>query len=316
MSRRGQTVLPRPRWSFARVRARTRYTIRHARLCVALDIPPDTLAVIRRSFATKGQCILALDEDEPIPASSWDISGKSLDPLAWRYNVELAAPSGNVSRTLSGNQVLHFRINATAARPWEGRSPFDIMTSTVPLACAVEKALRNEMRVPVGGVIPFPSGASPDSLASLKTELRNLKGDFIPLESMSTGYGQGPSAQVSRDWGAVRYKPEPDEGVIKLHDETTQSLLAAAGVPIELATSAEGTATREAWRRFLHATVQPMGLMIVAELRRKLSGVPAINFDSLMASDLSGRARAFQSLVGGGMTVERAATLAGLLEGE
>ena len=79
---------------------------------------------------------------------------------------------------------------------------------------------------------------------------------------------------MSRDWGAVRYKPEPDEGVIKLHDETTQSLLAAAGVPIELATSAEGTATREAWRRFLHATIQPLGLSVVSELRRKLSGVP------------------------------------------
>ena len=49
----------------------------------ALDIPPDTLAVIGRSFATKGQCVLALDEGEPVPAASWDVSGKSLDPLAW-----------------------------------------------------------------------------------------------------------------------------------------------------------------------------------------------------------------------------------------
>ena len=281
---------------------------------VSREFCADTLQVIGRTLALKGQCVLALDDDEHMIASSWDISGKSLDPLAWLYKVELPAPSGMVSRTLSGDQVLHFRINALASRPWEGRSPFDIMTSTTALACAVEQALRHEMKVPVGGIIPIPNGSSPSSLATLQTELRNLKGGFIPMESMSAGWGDGPSSQVSRDWGAVRYRPEPDEGVIKLHDETTQSLLAAAGVPVELATSAEGSATREAWRRFLHATIQPLGNMFIAEVKRKLSGSPKISFDGLMASDISGRARAFQSLVGGGMVTERAAALSGLME--
>ena len=40
----------------------------------------------------------------------------------------------------------------------------------------------------------------------------------------------------------------------------------------------------------------------------------AFSFDRLFASDLSGRARAFQSMVGGGMPVDRAAALAGLLD--
>ena len=44
------------------------------------------------------------------------------------------------------------------------------------------------------------------------------------------------------------------------------------------------------------------------------SDVPGLrlSFDRLFASDLSGRARAFQSLTGGGMEAERAAELAGL----
>ena len=40
----------------------------------------------------------------------------------------------------------------------------------------------------------------------------------------------------------------------------------------------------------------------------------AMNFDKLFASDLSGRARAFGSMVQGGMDVTKAATLAGLME--
>ena len=53
---------------------------------------------------------------------------------------------------------------------------------------------------------------------------------------------------------------------------------------------------------------------MATELAQKLDtpGL-AFNFDRLFASDLSGRARAFQSMVGGGMAVDQAAGLAGLL---
>ena len=39
----------------------------------------------------------------------------------------------------------------------------------------------------------------------------------------------------------------------------------------------------------------------------------SLSWQELRASDLSGRARAFQSIVGGGMEVEWAAGLAGLM---
>ena len=59
--------------------------------------------------------------------------------------------------------------------------------------------------------------------------------------------------------------------------------------------------------------MQPLGDLLAGELAVKLD-VPGLrlNFDRLMASDLSGRARAFGSLVQGGMDAERAAALAGL----
>ena len=78
----------------------------------------------------------------------------------------------------------------------------------------------------------------------------------------------------------------------------------------------EGTGQRESYRRFLHATVVPIARIVQTELTAKLDGDVRLSFDSLFAGDLSGRARAFQSLVGGGMAVERAAALAGLMESE
>ena len=78
--------------------------------------------------------------------------------------------------------------------------------------------------------------------------------------------------------------------------------------------ASEGTALREGWRQFLHASVVPVAALVSAELSDKLAVDIGLNFDRMFASDLSGRARAFQSMVGGGMDVAKAAALAGLME--
>ena len=56
--------------------------------------------------------------------------------------------------------------------------------------------------------------------------------------------------------------------------------------------------------------------MFAEELSSKLDRTITLNFDRLFAADLSGRARAFQSMVGGGMDVSKAAALAGLMAEE
>ena len=88
---------------------------------------------------------------------------------------------------------------------------------------------------------------------------------------------------------------------------------AACGVHPALFAVGEGTARRESYRRFLHGTVAPLARIVAAELSAKLDGDVVLNFDSLFAADLSGRARTFQSLVGGGMAPDKAAGLAGLM---
>ena len=95
------------------------------------------------------------------------------------------------------------------------------------------------------------------------------------------------------------------------------SILSACGVPPSLAMpNSDGTAQREAWRRFLFSTISPVARIVAAELAVKLD-TPALRFafDDLYASDLTGRARAYSSMVSAEMDKERAARLAGLDEG-
>ena len=53
--------------------------------------------------------------------------------------------------------------------------------------------------------------------------------------------------------------------------------------------------------------------MVEAELTEKLETPVRLDWSELRASDITGRARAFQSLVGSGMDVAKASALSGLL---
>ena len=62
----------------------------------------------------------------------------------------------------------------------------------------------------------------------------------------------------------------------------------------------------------LFGVLSPLGRKVESELRRRLGDV-SLDWSELRASDLSGRARAFQSMVGGGMPVADAVAIAGLM---
>ena len=67
------------------------------------------------------------------------------------------------------------------------------------------------------------------------------------------------------------------------------------------------------WRLTLFGVLSPLGKKVERELQDNLEDSITLSWQELRASDLCGRARAFQSMVNGGMGVERAAALAGLM---
>ena len=91
--------------------------------------------------------------------------------------------------------------------------------------------------------------------------------------------------------------------------------MAACGVPVELIEAGQGTASREAYRRFLHSTIAPVARIAAHEIGRKLDVENlAFKFDALRASDVAGKARAFAGMVGAGLSADVALGLAGLVD--
>jgi hypothetical protein len=129
----------------------------------------------------------------------------------------------------------------------------------------------------------------------------------------SAGWGEGRGAAPAADWRPQRIGANPPAAIDAIRTSTGQSIAAACGVPPALVSRSDGTALREAWRQFLFGTISPVAKILEAEISEKLDVGVDLVFDELRASDLAGRARAFQSMVGGGMDVTEAAALAGLL---
>ena len=66
-------------------------------------------------------------------------------------------------------------------------------------------------------------------------------------------------------------------------------------------TNSDGTAQREAWRRLVFGTIEPVSRVVAAEIGRKLESPGVrLTFDALRAEDITGRARAYRALVGTG----------------
>ena len=277
-------------------------------------LSPDVLAGIGRSLVQDGEAVFEIVVDAGVvilrPVASWTVRG---GPYPWAYEIEGPQPDGNVTRVVDGERVLHLRYGASAKRPWAGVSPLESAATSRVLMERLETRLSQEANAVTGQLLPVPD----PSQTRLQEDIRKLKGETTLVETTAQGWAQGSQAKPQADWQPRRLGADFPPTLEPMRDGVSRSVLAAAGIPPALLGNADGTALRESWRQFLHGVIQPVGRIIAPELAIKLDTPElAFDFSALFASDLSGRARAFQSMVGGGMAVDKAAALAGLLEPE
>ena len=111
---------------------------------------------------------------------------------------------------------------------------------------------------------------------------------------------------------SLRVGASPPAPLVELHARATMEVYAACGINPAVFEVGPGTAGREAYPTtpVVRTRSAPLGRQIETELRAKLDD-PGISFtwDELRAADIAGRARAFQSMVGAGMELSRAAAL-------
>lgn len=282
-------------------------------------IGPGMLRLIAESLIRTGSCAFMLDVTAAglqfLPVTSWDIDGQAAE-ATWRYLVDVPSPNGQRSLWLNAAHMLHFRYTVDAARPWVGLSPLQRSPLTAGVAVAIETALRDEAAGTSGYLLPIPAAPDDPAATKLKADLAKLAGKTALVRTQAGGWDEGPQARPQMEWTPRRLGANPPDSLIGLRSDTFMHVLAACGVPVSLFLPGESGGQREAWRRFLHSSLQPLGAIVAEELSMKLEIPVQLSFDRLFASDIQGRARAFQSMVGGGMALDKAAGLSGLLTEE
>ena len=213
--------------------------------------------------------------------------------------------------TTPASSVLHFRYACDAAKPWRGNSPLSIATLAGRLSAETVNSLASEASGPVGSLLGIPKDGEDETVDALKADIANAKGRVALLESGDWDNTGGGTV----DLATKRFGADPPDGMVKLMETATREVWAACGFNASLFEGNQASAVREAWRLALFGVLSPLGRLVQTELRAKLGDV-TLDWSELRASDLSGRARAFQSMVGGGMDVSKAAGLAGLMDSE
>ena len=282
---------------------------------------PGTLGQIGRALIRSGEIVYCLDvqggELLLLPCESWDVGGAS-HTSTWTYRLSLGGPDRTMTvDPVPAAGVIHCKYSTDPQTPWRGVGPIQSAALAGRLSAETTKALGDELSGPVGALLPIGADGSDPTITALKGDIGNLKGKVALVERLTDWASGGAAQGSSSEWAPRRIGASPPPGVVQVAERAFLEVIAACGVPPSLFVSqADGTAQRESFRRLLHSTIQPLARIVQEELSAKLNGEVKLSFDSIMASDISGKSRAFTSMVNGGMSVEKAAGLAGLMESE
>ena len=297
-------------------------------------LTPLLLASMARRLLTAGEALAVIEVDpagavELREAVSWDVRG---GPAAdgWSYTVTTSGPSSSLTEVVPAAGVVHVRYACRPGEPWRGRSPLSMSEDTRALAGALELRLGQELAGPVGQLIALPQDAGGEAgegeageggepvetaTSTLRRELAGLGGRLALVETVAAGWGEGRAAAPSSDWTVRRLGANPPATLGLLRAAVEATVLGLLGIPPGLAdASADGTAQRESYRRWLHGSVQPLARLVEHELHAKLDTDARLSFRRLEAGDVAGRARAWRGFVGkeASMADGEARRLAGL----
>ena len=275
------------------------------------SVTPAVLDAVGRALCRSGESLHVIDVSEGrvrlIACGSWTVLGSD-DPASWRYRVTLSGPSSTRTVTLPAASVLHIRYAPHPSRPWAGRSPVHLAIDTARVAGLLETATAAELGFTQTQMLTPRRSASefgvadtlnPDTIAKIVTAFSEHThvGAFV----------------LPADVTPQRLGPEPPDSFALIRDRLEDSLLALHGIPPALvASTGQGGAMRESFRQVLHSLLKPLGALLGEELQAKLDPAAALSFDALRAGDITGSARAFGSLVKGGLTPQSAAAVVGL----
>ena len=283
---------------------------------VAVDaVSPELLGCIVERLLTVGECVFAIDVEGAgvrlSEASTWTVEGGPR-PESWTYQCTFTGPTSQQDRRLTAAQVLHFRYQWDASRPWVGIPPLARADLSGQLAGAVEVGLLEQASSPRAQLLPVAqlSGAEAADKKELAKDLAESKGRPLILDTAAGFAGGDRNLQDSRGLSPVAVRGSLLKQDVELRTAVLESVYLACGLPSGF-TRSDGPSTREDWRLFSQVAAPSMCRRLEAVIT---SGIAEIRIDptGLSIFDRKLVADAHARLLESGIDPEEARVLAGL----
>ena len=291
-------------------------------------VNPVWLQQVGRSIVREGSSLSTIEQRGDrvvlIPAAFWNFESQTslddTDEESWLCRTSTYGPSSSVTKLLPRDRLVFVRWGTSPGTRYRGQGPTSWAHLTARLQGEVERSLADESGGPLAQLLTTPEGTDTDSdddsdpFADVRASLKAARGGLALLESTRTGGGDGPSAAPARDWMPARLGPSPTEAMCKLSDMAFMRMLAATGTPPSMFVSDDGTAQREAVRRWHQNLVVPITWLLEHELRLRLEADVRLRHDTY-AMDMVSRAQVVDKLVKAGVPIATAMSAVNLDEG-
>ena len=286
-------------------------------------VSPFWLMQVGRSLVREGASLSVIDmagsgELDLIPAAFYNFEALETPGAErerdWHCRTTTYGPSSSYTRLLPRSQLVYVRWGTSPGTRYRGQGPTSWAHLTARLQGEAERSLGDEAAGPLAQIVPVPQdpGGDDDPLAQLRADIGAARGKAVLVETTAAGWGEGRASAPQADWRPQRLGPMMPDALVAVADAAFSRMVAACGASVSLFTDADGTAQREAWRRWHLGTLQPLARLLAHELTLRLETDVKLRLDKY-PTDLAGRAGAFKALVTGGMEVAEAAAVSGLL---
>ena len=253
---------------------------------------------------------------ELIPAAFYNFEGDGEREDHWQARVTTYGPGSSHTRLLGRDRLVFVRWGTSPGTRYRGQGPTSWAHLTAKLSGEAERSLADEAAGPLAQIIPVPDDGGDDDKndpnETLRAEIKAARGKAVLPETTAAGWGEGQTAAPRKDWIASRLGPAPPEAFVAVARDAFERMVAACGASVSLFSDADGTAQREALRRWHMGTVEPLAGLLAHELSLRLETPVRLRFDNY-PKDLQARAATFKALVAGGMAPTEALAISGLL---
>ena len=230
-------------------------------------------------------------------------------PEEWVYRLQV----GEDSVTASGSRIIHIKWASDPSTPAQGISP---LTGTFArFAAQLESVLLGEARSSSGYLVGVPRSQETD-FSAMTARIKTLSGGLFAYERSDSSYLEGGQKERPLGQDLQRIGIDPPQTLSTLWTLATSMTVESCGVPAGLLLEKlQGVGAREAMRRLRVATLEPLMKQVSRELHK--CGQPhRFRFGADLTNSLTDKARTFASLVKGGMPIEQAVSVSGVLNQE